>query len=108
MTMLCVGTLVAKPKFKSIDNDGNATSIVIVDNNAGDSMSVSSAVFHNLGKSFMANAMRSNLENGVAKITMEFKRCTEFSNCYVVLIINGEKVRVNVPVGGVVKSGKVQ
>lgn len=53
MGLFSVGACVAKPKFKSIDNYGNATTIVVVDKDASNSISVTSAVFHNDGKEFM-------------------------------------------------------
>lgn len=102
--LFSVGVAMAKPKFKSIDNNGNATTIVVEDKKAGDNLSVTSAVFHNDGKDLPAKSMQANLINGVATITMKFDRCTVFNNCYVVIAINGKEERVSLNLGGVVKS----
>lgn len=104
MGLFSVSAVVAKPKFKSINNYGNATTIVVEDKKAGDELSVTSAVFYNDGKAMPAKSMQANLNNGVATITMKFKRCTVFDNCYVVITINGKEERVNLNLGGVAKS----
>ena len=101
--LFSVGACVAKPKFKSIDNYGNATTIVVVDKDASNSISVTSAVFHNDGKELPAKSMQTNLSGGEAIITMKFKRCTVFSNCYIVVTINGKEERINLNLGGVSK-----
>lgn len=50
-----------------------------------------------------AKSMQTNLSGGEAIITMKFKRCTVFSNCYIVVTINGKEERINLNLGGVSK-----
>jgi hypothetical protein len=101
--ILSVAVVTAKPKFKRIDNNGNRTTVVLTDDNAGDSMSVSGAKFYNCGKLYDARSLNTNLKNGKAEIIMKFDRFTTFDGCYVLVTINGKEEKIPLNLGGIVR-----
>lgn len=97
LTILCFGAFCANAeiKFQSLNNI-KGTNIVLVDNEAPENVEVTDAVFYSNGKEYKAKRIRCNVENGVATYKLKFKRLTVFSDCKVVLTINGKEVTVEI------------
>ena len=80
----------AQFKFKSLDNNNDKTTIVIVDDNFRTGSETCCAKFNNDGKTYDATSMVSTQNGKQMSITMTFKKLTVFNNTSVTLTINGQ------------------
>ncbi len=80
-------------KIKSLNNDDGKTTVTIQGEGLGDNLTVSGGTFTTKGKTYKANALKCNMTNGVAKIVVSFPFLTEFDQCSMTLMVNGEEIR---------------
>lgn len=106
MTLLLMSTgiiaAVAKPQFKSIDNYGRLTTIVLVDNDINESATIGTPIFYNNGEQLQAKSVKVQEKDGQTFITLKFKRCTRFDRAFVSININGKSYKVTMNLGGVI------
>ncbi|MBD5347835.1 MAG: hypothetical protein HDR84_01115 [Bacteroides sp.] len=84
----------AEIKFKSLDNI-KGTNVVLVDDNAPQTVKITDAVLSNNGSEYPAKQIRCDVVDGVATYKLKFKRLTLFKDCEVTLTVNGEKITIN-------------
>lgn len=83
----------AKIEFQSLNNIGSTNIVLVYDSIEGEGkVTVAEAVLHNNGKSYEATAIHCKSTSGKITINLKFKRFKRFSNCSVILTVNGEKV----------------
>ena len=84
----------AEIKFKSLDNI-KGTNVVLVDDNAPQTVKITDAVLSNNGSEYPAKQIRCDVVDGIATYKLNFKRLTLFKDCKVTLTVNGEKITIN-------------
>ncbi|MDE7413903.1 MAG: hypothetical protein K2N05_08990 [Muribaculaceae bacterium] len=84
----------AEIKFQSLDNL-KGTNVVLVDEDAPQTIHITDAVLSNNGSDYSAKQIRCDIVNGVATYKLKFKRLTLFKDCKVTLTVNGEKLTIN-------------
>ena len=84
----------AEIKFKSLDNI-KGTNVVLVDDNAPQTVTITDAVLSNNGSEYAAKQIRCDVVDGIATYKLKFKRLTLFKDCKVILTVNGEKITID-------------
>lgn len=84
----------AEIKFQSLNNV-KGTNVVLVDENAPQTVNITAAVLSNNGSEYSAKQIRCDVVNGVATYKLKFKRLTHFNDSKVTLTVNGEKITIN-------------
>ena len=85
----------AEIKFKCLDNI-RGTNVVLVDDNAPQTIKITDAVLSNNGSEYPAKQIRCDVVDGTATYKLKFKRLTLFKDCKVTLTVNGEKITINI------------
>lgn len=91
-------SLMAEFRFVSIDNCGDATTVVVADSVNGTSANLSGAELHNCGKVYQAKSMKTHADGKTAVVTVGFKRMTEFDDTHLVLKVDGQDQVIRIPV----------
>lgn len=98
MVLMSAGsTAMAENKVKSISNEGNKTTIVVVDEDAGNSCSMKDCWLLSNNKQYKAKEVRCQLNNGTATHTLVFPFIKVFKDCVVKMDVNGKTVSLKVP-----------
>ena len=84
----------AEIKFNSLDNF-KGTNVVLVDDNAPQTVKITDAVLSNNSSEYPAKQIRCDVVDGIATYKLKFKRLTLFKDCEVTLTVNGEKITIN-------------
>lgn len=100
--LACITSSMAKPRFKSINNYGNSTTIVLEEKEGVDREDIRSGVFYNNGKQYEAKSISVDSRGGKSYITLKFKRCTRFENTRVSVNINGREENIVLRLGGLI------
>lgn len=85
----------AEIKFQGIDNI-KGTNIVLVDENAPQTVEITDAVLSNDGSKYQAKQIRCDVVNGEATYRLTFKRLIFFKDCSVTVTVNGKKHTINI------------
>ena len=85
----------AEIKFRTINNI-KGTNVVLVDNNALQTVEITDAVLLNNGRNYPAKQIRCDVVDGVATYKLKFKRLTLFKDCKVTLTVNGKKLTIDI------------
>ena len=84
----------AEIRFRNLDNI-KGTNVVLVDENAPQTVEITDAVLSNNGKEYSAKQIRCDVVDGVATYKLKFKRLTLFKDSKVTLTVNGKRITVN-------------
>ena len=84
----------AEIRFRNLDNI-KGTNVVLVDENAPQTVEITDAVLSNNGKEYPAKQIRCDVVDGVATYKLKFKRLTLFKDSKVTLTVNGKRITVN-------------
>ena len=84
----------SNPQFKivSLNNSGQETTVVVKGEGLGNNLTVSGGTFTNKGKTYSANSLNANMENGNVVITSVFPESDNYENASISLNINGKTV----------------
>ena len=85
----------AKLKISSLNNSGVETTVVVIGEGFGNSLSVSGATFMNNGIAYPAQSLNTNMTDGDVSIVAVFPFSDKYENANVALIINGQEVKLN-------------
>ncbi len=99
VAMLAVGVprADAAPKVKSVSNDGGKTTVVVYDDNAGETCSMSGARLLTRKKSVDAKEAWCELSNGIATFVLTFPFLKDFTDGRVEMTINDRNVTLPLP-----------
>ncbi|MCM1369117.1 MAG: hypothetical protein NC204_01965 [Candidatus Amulumruptor caecigallinarius] len=86
----------AKLELKSVEV-GDATNMMLIDEDAGNSVDLSKAVIFNNGKEYYATGVKCGLKDGTATYEVKFKKFNGFKDARVVLTVNGEELEALIP-----------
>ncbi|MBD5232801.1 MAG: hypothetical protein HDS65_01335 [Bacteroidales bacterium] len=92
---LAVFAASAEIKFQSLDNV-KGTNVVLVDENAPQTVNITDAILSNNGSEYPAKEIRCDVVNGVATYKLKFKRHTHFKDTKVTLTVNGKKITIDI------------
>lgn len=97
LCLACAVISYAKPQCQGFNNYDNKVTIMFTDNAPSGRYEVTDAKLTPCyGKNLLATAVKSEVKNGVATVTLTFPHHTQFSNPKVTLRINGEKANFKV------------
>lgn len=96
--LLAIGSAVAAPQFKEINNKHGKTTIKIEipasDRDASNGLSIDNVKLYNNGKTFHAKKVNA-LWGENSTIILEFKKMTTFEDCILSFTVNGEPVNMD-------------
>ncbi|MCH5319417.1 MAG: M56 family metallopeptidase [Paramuribaculum sp.] len=84
-----------KFRITNLNNSGIETTVVVVGEDFGESISVSGVTFTNKGNNYSAKSLNTNMINGRATITAVFPFSDNYENANIGLNINGQEVKLN-------------
>ncbi len=88
-------TSVKALKFKSLNNNGNVTTIVLRGEDMGSNMNVSGGTFTTAGKTYQATGLEATLNDGVAVIKAKFPFTDNYENSSMTLVVNGQTIKID-------------
>ncbi len=83
---------ISRKKIANINNNGIATTVVVIGQGLGDNLTVSGGTFINNGKTDPAKSISYNMTEGVANITVTFPFSNGYKNASISLTVNGEDI----------------
>ncbi len=82
------------PRYSSINNYNNATTIVLTAKDNGTKSEISNATLHTAGKSYKAKSVKQSTKDGERVYELKFKHLTEFMDTKVSVTIDGKQYTV--------------